>query len=177
MRPGFAYGGSCLPKDLSSLLYLAKEKEVQTPFLNKIEVSNKQQIEIAFKEIMKLGYKTIAIIGLAFKAGTDDLRESPTVLLVKLLIGEGINIKIYDRAVYQARLIGTNLDYIRKNIPHFEELLVAEPKDALVDTDLAVFSYPDDEFSNLLSDSGVAVFDLAGVYAEKPKVNSYHSLI
>lgn len=177
MLPGFAYGGSCLPKDLSALLYFARKKDVPVPLLTMVPVTNSLQVDLAAQEVLRLGARRISIFGLAFKAGTDDLRESPAVLLVKRLLGEGCEVKIYDSAVYQACLMGTNLAYIQRNLPHFQSLLVAEPHQALDGTDLVVITHTSPGFRQVLLDASekTQVLDLAGIFAtELPKGCEYH---
>lgn len=178
MRPGFAYGGSCLPKDLSSLLYHAKALNVSVPVLSSLPVTNEIQIHIAAEEIKRLGVRKVAFLGLAFKSGTDDLRESPAVQLIKQIIGEGCEVKIYDSAVYQARLMGTNLAYLRSHLPHFERMLVGRPEEALEGSELAVLSYIDPEFSEALGKArkGMHVLDLAGQFTEPPKEMEYYGI-
>lgn len=179
MRPGFAYGGSCLPKDLSALLYYARKMDVPVPLLTMIPVTNSLQVDLAAHEILRLGVRRISIFGLAFKAGTDDLRESPTVLLVKRLLGEGCEVKIYDSAVNEAYLMGTNLTYIQRNLPHFQSLLVAEPHQALEGAELAVVTQSNPEFRQALLNAPEAtrVLDLAGIFAtETLKECEYHTL-
>lgn len=167
MRPGFAYGGSCLPKDLNALLYCARKMDVPVPLLSAVPVTNSLQIELAAQEILRLGARRISIFGLAFKPGTDDLRESPAVLLIKRLLGEGCEVKIYDSAVYQASLMGTNLAYIQRNLPHFQSLLVAEPHQALKDAELVVVTQNNAGFRQALRNvpEGTQVLDLAGLFA------------
>lgn len=178
MRPGFAYGGSCLPKDLGSLLYHAQSMNVQVPVLSAIPITNDIQIDLAAEEIVRLGVRKVALLGLAFKSGTDDLRESPAVRLVKKIIGEGCNVKIYDKSVYQATLIGTNLAYIRGKLPHFEDMLVASAEEALQGAELAVVAYNDSEFKQVLSEApqGLHVLDLAGQLTELPKELTQYAL-
>lgn len=178
MRPGFAYGGSCLPKDLSALLYCARVMDVPVPLLSTIPASNNFQVELAAQEVLRSGVRRIAVFGLAFKPGTDDLRESPAVLLVKRLLGEGCQVKIYDRAVQQARLVGTNLAYIQRNLPHFEALLVTEPQQALEGAEMAVVTYAASEFCQILLEAakGTRILDLAGIFTEPIKELNYHGL-
>ncbi len=175
MRPGFAYGGSCLPKDLRALLYCARTMDVPVPLLNTIPITNNLQIDLAAQEILRSGVRCIAVLGLAFKSGTDDLRESPAVLLVKRLIGEGCEVKIYDKAVQQAWLMGTNLAYIQRNIPHFETLIVAEPQQALEGAELIVVTYATPEFRQVLLEAPkrIKILDLAGVFTEPIKDLDY----
>ena len=178
MRPGFAYGGSCLPKDLSALLYYARTKDIFVPLLNAIPATNNLQIDLAVQQILNYGLKRIAIFGLAFKANTDDLRESPTVPLVKRLLGEGCEIKIYDPAVHQTQLMGTNLTYIQQHLPHFANLLVANPEEALADSELVVATHRTPEFQQLLGQlpKTTKIFDLVGVFDQPPTVPQYEGL-
>ncbi|MDF5709050.1 MAG: UDP-glucose/GDP-mannose dehydrogenase family protein [Nostoc sp. S4] len=178
MRPGFAYGGSCLPKDLSALLYYARSMDVPVPLLNALPTTNSLQVDLAAQQVLRLGVRKIAVLGLAFKPGTDDLRESPAVLLVKRLIGEGCQVKIYDQAVYEARLMGTNLAYIQNNLPHFEDLLVAEPQEALEDAEVVIVTYASPEFRQILHEAlkEKQIFDLAGVFSEPIKELNYSGI-
>lgn len=178
MRPGFAYGGSCLPKDVGALLYYARLRDVPLPFLNAIPTSNTLQIDVAAHEVMRSGARRIAVFGLAFKPGTDDLRESPAVLLVKRLIGEGCEVKIYDKAVQEARLMGTNLAYIQRNLPHFQAMLVANPLEALANAEMVVVTYSTPEFREVLKrvPPGTRIFDLAGVFTEPIEELDYHGI-
>ncbi|MEQ8957691.1 MAG: nucleotide sugar dehydrogenase, partial [Coleofasciculus sp. C2-GNP5-27] len=178
MRPGFAFGGSCLPKDLRALLYCARTMDVPVPLLNAIPTTNQLQIDLAAQAILRSGARRIAVLGLAFKSGTDDLRESPAVLLVKQLLGEGCEIKIYDKAVEEAWLVGTNLAYIQRNIPHFQALLMEEPQQALAGAELVVVTYATSEFRQVLQESaqGMKILDLAGLFTEPIETLDYQGL-
>lgn len=132
MKPGFAFGGSCLPKDVRALGYKARSLDVDTPVLNAILPSNQRQIERAIAMITSKGHRRIGILGFAFKAGTDDLRESPMVEVIEHLIGKGYDLKLYDRNVSLAALTGANRDYILNHIPHIARLM-AEDIDQVVD--------------------------------------------
>jgi GDP-mannose 6-dehydrogenase len=123
LKPGFAFGGSCLPKDLRALIYRAKTLDVETPLLTGVVISNKRQIDRAFDMIVEGGARDIAFLGISFKADTDDLRESPQVALVEQLLGKGYNVRVYDRSVRLAQLTGSNRDYINGAIPHIAEML------------------------------------------------------
>jgi len=174
MRPGFAYGGSCLPKDLGALTSIARARHVPIPLLNSLSASNNVQVERAVEEVMRNRPRAVAVFGLAFKPGTDDLRESPAVALVKLLIGEGCNVRIHDRDVYQARLMGTNLAYIRSKLPHFEELLEESPDAALASADTVVLTYASKAFVEpVLRHPNVRVVDLSGTFDVAPPGRDY----
>ena len=123
MKPGFAFGGSCLPKDVRALQYRAKEVDLDMPVIQAILGSNQLQIQHAIDEIVDTGKKRIGLLGFSFKAGTDDLRESPIVILAEALLGKGYSLCIYDKNVSLARLVGANKDYINKQIPHLSSLL------------------------------------------------------
>lgn len=170
MRPGFAYGGSCLPKDVNALLHYAGEMHVATPLLSAVPASNQAHIEEAVKAVLKHGRRRVAVLGLAFKPGTDDLRESPAVPLVKRLLGEGCEVRIYDRDVHTARLMGTNLAYIRAHVPHFEALLSETIEDCLAWSEVVVVTYASDEFAAAVRAGAQAcpIVDLAGQFDEAP---------
>ncbi|WP_019503537.1 UDP-glucose/GDP-mannose dehydrogenase family protein [Pleurocapsa sp. PCC 7319] len=178
MRPGFAYGGSCLPKDLGALLYYARSKNVFAPLINAVPATNNLQINLAVEKILKTKVRNIAILGLAFKPNTDDLRESPSVYLIKRLLGEGCQIKIYDPAVYKANLIGTNLNYIQQNIPHFQNLLVGSFEEAFTDTELAVATHNTPKVFQALEQASpkIKILDLVGVFSDPPKNREYEGL-
>jgi GDP-mannose 6-dehydrogenase len=123
MKPGFAFGGSCLPKDVRALTFKGRDLDLDLPLLNSVLATNSQQIERALERIADYGSREIAFLGVSFKAGTDDLRESPQVTLVERLIGKGYNLRIYDRNVHMSRLLGANRAYIEEVIPHIAEIL------------------------------------------------------
>ncbi len=165
LRPGFAFGGSCLPKDVRSFLSLADRKSVPAPFLDRILPSNTAVIERAFAQITRHGRQRVALFGLSFKQGTDDLRESPFVLLAERLIGRGYELRIFDRSVNVARLLGANRSYIEQEIPHIERLMAASPEAAVEGARIIVVGHlgRDDRpaLVNALNDQ--VVLDLAGI--------------
>jgi len=167
LKPGFAFGGSCLPKDVRSFLALADARNLSAPFLNQLLPSNQAIIDRAYEAITHHGRLPISLFGLAFKQGTDDLRESPFVRLAERLIGRGYDLRIYDRFVQVARLMGANRNFIEKEIPHLERLMVISPEAALSSSRIAVIGHvaPEDRPALLAGLSGHIVIDLAGMDA------------
>ena len=165
LTPGFAFGGSCLPKDIRSLLALADQANVAAPFLNQVLPSNHAIIERTFEAIAAHGRQTVALFGLAFKQGTDDLRESPFVILAERLLGRGYDLRIFDRSVQVARLTGSNRAYIEREIPHLERLLFPEPAAALEGAGLVILGHvsPADRPALLQALNRHKVLDLAGL--------------
>lgn len=149
LKPGFAFGGSCLPKDLRALTYMARKLDLNLPILNAILPSNSLQAERGLQMIMEKGNKKVGILGFSFKAGTDDLRESPVVEVIERLLGKGYDITIYDRYVNLASLVGANRDYILNHIPHISKLMVANIDEVLSHADTVVIGNNDPEFHNI----------------------------
>jgi GDP-mannose 6-dehydrogenase len=150
LKPGFAFGGSCLPKDVRALQYRAKEVDVELPVISSILPSNKLQIEHAFNQVMETGRKNIGLLGFSFKAGTDDLRESPIVILAEALLGKGCTLRIYDRNVSLARLVGANKDYIDRQIPHLSSLLCDTIAEVVEQSEVVVVGNQSPEFADAL---------------------------
>ena len=151
LMPGFAFGGSCLPKDLRAINYLAKTLDLEVPLLASLMESNRKLIEKAVKEILGLGKRRVGFAGFSFKAGTDDLRESPIVEVIEQLIGKGMEIKLYDRHVAMARLTGANKEYINRAIPHISSLMVSSLDVLLKDCEVIVIGNRDEEFKEIPS--------------------------
>ena len=146
MKPGFAFGGSCLPKDVRALTHRARSMDLELPLLNSILPSNERQIRNGIRMIVDKGNKKIGILGFSFKAGTDDLRESPLVNVVEYLLGKGYELKLYDRNVNLAALTGANQDYILNHIPHIARLMVPSMSELLAFADTIVIGNASDEF-------------------------------
>ena len=165
MKPGFAFGGSCLPKDLRALLYKGKRLDLELPILSAILPSNDLQIARGLQMIMDKGNRKVGILGFSFKAGTDDLRESPVVELVERLIGKGYDVRLFDRNVNLASLVGANKDYILNHIPHISGLMVDRMEDLLAHGDTIVIGNNDPEFRAVIDgeDSGKAIVDLVRI--------------
>ncbi|WP_439622317.1 nucleotide sugar dehydrogenase [Shinella sp.] len=149
LMPGFAFGGSCLPKDVRALSYKGRELDLELPLLNSLLRSNEEQVARAFDEIMAYGKRKISIFGISFKSGTDDLRESPLVTLVERLLGKGMDILIYDRFVNFARLYGANRDHILNVIPHISSILVDDFDRVAAHGDVLIVGNSDPEFEKL----------------------------
>jgi GDP-mannose 6-dehydrogenase len=143
LRPGFAFGGSCLPKDLRSLLHLARVNGVDMPLLAGTLSTNEIVISDLVDRVVSLDVRTVALLGLSFKSATDDLRESPNVEVAERLIGKGFEVRIYDQVVNPARLVGTNRRYVDARLPHLGRLLASKPDEALAGADLAIVSTSD----------------------------------
>ncbi len=146
LKPGFAFGGSCLPKDLRALLYHAHRLDLNLPVLESVLPSNELQIKRGFDMIRQTGCKKVGILGFSFKAGTDDLRESPLVELIETLIGKGYEVRVYDRNVSLARLYGANKIYIERQIPHIATLMCDTIEDVLTASDVIVIGNKAPEF-------------------------------
>ena len=163
LRPGFAFGGSCLPKDLRSLLYLGRIHSVDTPLLTATLVSNEQTVADVLRRIERSGGHRVAVLGLSFKSSTDDLRESPNVQVAETLIGRGYDVAIYDPVIQPSRLVGANRQYIEDRLPHLGRLLAELPEEVLHEADIAVVSSPAPPVVVALSsDPPPTIIDLTG---------------
>jgi GDP-mannose 6-dehydrogenase len=138
LKPGFAFGGSCLPKDLRATAYLAKQHDVSIPMLASILPSNQEHLQLALAKVLASGKRRIGFVGLSFKTGTDDLRESPLVVLAEQLIGKGMQLSIYDPEVHLSKLLGANRRYIENHLPHIGELLQADLRAVIDASDVLV---------------------------------------
>lgn len=164
MRPGFAFGGSCLPKDVRALTYRASQMDVRHPLLSSIMSSNNEQVSRAFNIVTSYGCRRIGMLGLSFKSNTDDLRESPLVELAEMLIGKGYELQIFDRNVDYARTHGANRDYINTKIPHLTSLMATDLRGVVDHADVIVVGNNDELFETVTADvpPGKRVVDLVG---------------
>ena len=178
LKPGFAFGGSCLPKDLRALTYKAKTADVDVALLDAILSSNRRHIERAVDMVLRTGKKRIGVLGLSFKAGTDDLRESPMVALIETLIGKGMHVMIFDREVELARLFGANKDYIEQEIPHISSLMRRRLDEVLEESEVIVLTKRSDEYRAALEQGNHAplIIDLARVIEDKPSDAGYQGI-
>jgi GDP-mannose 6-dehydrogenase len=147
LKPGFAFGGSCLPKDIRALQYRAREVDLEMPLINSVLGSNGLQVQHALERIVDAGRKRIGLLGFSFKAGTDDLRESPLVILAEALLGKGYELRIYDRNVSLARLVGANKQYIEEQIPHLSRHLCSSLDEVIDASEVIVVGNAAPEFT------------------------------
>jgi GDP-mannose 6-dehydrogenase len=143
LKPGFAFGGSCLPKDLRATMHIAKTKDVELPMLGSIVSSNRLHVELAIAKVLSTEKRRVGMLGLAFKVGTDDLRESPFVLLAEQLIGKGIQLRIYDPDVHLSQLLGANRRFIEQHLPHIGSLLSSNLEEVLSSSEVLVVGMKD----------------------------------
>ena len=165
MKPGFAFGGSCLPKDVRALTYKASSLDLNTPVLTSILQSNQQQIENGIKLITEKNKRKIGILGFSFKAGTDDLRESPVVEVIERLLGKGYELKLYDENVNLASIIGANKDYILNQIPHISKLMCSSIEEVVAHSEVLVIGNGDKNFKQVAEQASAdkLVIDLVRV--------------
>jgi GDP-mannose 6-dehydrogenase len=173
LKPGFAFGGSCLPKDLRAMNYKAKQLDVEVPVLAALLPSNRLQIERAIEMVLATGKKRVGVLGFSFKAGTDDLRESPMVALIETLIGKGLQLAIYDRDVSLARLFGANKEFIETGIPHISQLMRASVSEVVASADVLIIGNKADEFRQIESElnSDKVVIDLVRLFDKTSDAN------
>lgn len=165
LRPGFAFGGSCLPKDLRALIHYARHHDVAIPLIENILRSNEMQVETAFRRVIRTGSSNVGMYGLSFKPGTDDLRESPLVLLAERLIGRGVSLRIFDQNIQPGKLTGSNLVYLEQHLPHFIKLLVGDVRELESCSDLVILGHTTKEACRWLQEktTDVQVLDLVRV--------------
>jgi GDP-mannose 6-dehydrogenase len=178
LSPGFAFGGSCLPKDLRALLYSAKTKDLMLPILSSILPSNEIHVSRGLDLIMQKGQKQIGILGFSFKAGTDDLRESPLIEVIERLLGKGYDLRIYDKNVNFGRLVGANRDFILNRIPHISRLMVDNVDSVLDHAQIVVIGNKDPEFQDVPSRlrDGQSIVDFVRVSPQTSNGASYQGI-
>ena len=176
MKPGFAFGGSCLPKDVRALTYKARASDIDVPIMNAILPSNQRQIEKGLAMITAKDSRKVGILGFSFKAGTDDLRESPLVELIERLIGKGYDIRLYDRNVKIACLVGANRDYILNHIPHISKLMVNSIEEVVGHADTIVIGNGSEEFRAVAEHipSGKSVVDLVRISSRRSSLDGVY---
>ena len=163
LRPGFAFGGSCLPKDLRALMHVARVHDVDVPMLGGILRSNDSHVGLAVRRVLDTGARDVALLGLSFKPQTDDLRESPFVEVAETLLGKGVRLRIYDPVVNPERLVGANLRYVESRLPHLREMLCSAPEEALAGAEVAIVGTSDTAaLGALLAAPPARVLDVQG---------------
>jgi GDP-mannose 6-dehydrogenase len=178
LMPGFAFGGSCLPKDLRALTYTAKSRDLQLPILTSILPSNELQVSRGLQLIIDKGNKRIGILGFSFKAGTDDLRESPMIEIIERLIGKGYDLRIFDKNVNLASLVGANRDFILNRIPHISRLMV-DGIDAILDhAQTVVIGNNEPDFRGVLDRlrEGQRLLDFVRITNDRSKNGKYDGI-
>ncbi len=176
-KPGFAYGGSCLPKDSKALRTLARDYYVDVPVINAIEESNEIQKKRAVELIMEKGRRSVGILGLSFKAGTDDLRCSPIVDVVESLLGKGFELHIYDKNVKLSQITGTNRDFIMAKIPHLQHFVCDDLDSVVSASDVLVVTNKEAEFADLLERyPGKIIVDLVRAWKEVDYAGNYEGI-
>ena len=168
LKPGFAFGGSCLPKDLRALTYVGKQNDVTTPMLGNVMGSNRAHVDHALELVMASGKRKVGMLGLSFKAGTDDLRESPLVTVAERLIGKGYDLRIYDPEVNLSRLLGANKRYIEQSIPHIGNLMMSDASGVIEHAEVLIVGLATAEVRSLLAAGaapGQVRVDLVGLSA------------
>jgi GDP-mannose 6-dehydrogenase len=178
LRPGFAFGGSCLPKDVRALRYQGRSLDLDLPVLNAILPSNQQHLDRAFQLVADAGAREVGVLGLAFKAGTDDLRESPMVEVVERLIGKGYDVRIYDANVNLAKLVGANKSYILDQVPHISDLMVASLDEVLDHARTLVIGNNDPAFRKVAGQPrpGQRIVDLVRTVDRRSDGNGYDGI-
>jgi len=162
LRPGFAFGGSCLPKDLRSITFHARREGVSVPVLDGILPSNRLQIDAARRKVDELGVRSVGVLGLSFKPDTDDLRESPVIELIRGLWQEGMDVTVFDSNVNPAEMMGSNLAYLERQLPQIHEIMRPRISDVLEGSEAVIVTQKRTDFIEALSglESGIAVLDL-----------------
>jgi GDP-mannose 6-dehydrogenase len=178
LKPGFAFGGSCLPKDLRALTYKARRLDLDLPILNAILPSNERQVERGLRMVMEKGSKKVGVLGFSFKAGTDDLRESPVVEVTERLLGKGYDLRLYDHNVRLASLVGANRDYILKHIPHISNLMVDSIDEVLAHGDTLIIGNDDIRFRDvpMRLRAGQVIVDLVRIANSRSEVRRYDGI-
>ncbi|MEO0234045.1 MAG: nucleotide sugar dehydrogenase [candidate division WOR-3 bacterium] len=179
LKPGFAFGGSCLPKDVRALSYESKRNGLSLPIIENIMDSNNLHIDWAFDLILKEKVNRIGVMGITFKSGTDDLRESPSVVLVEKLLGKGKSVLIYDENVKLSKLVGSNKEYIEREIKHISDILVDDPEKFLDNIELVVVANRDNSYRELLNSytkKELIIVDLVNIFPEKKSSRNYKGI-
>jgi GDP-mannose 6-dehydrogenase len=178
-KPGFAYGGSCLPKDLKALTTITNDLYIDSPILNSIDRSNELQKSLAIKHIIDLGKRKLGFLGLSFKAGTDDLRNSPIIDVIEVLLGKGFDIRIFDRNVRLSKLFGANRQFILEKIPFISQFIINDPSEIIRHSEVLIVVNNDEEFKEMLGKApkGKIIYDLVNIdFKNKERNEKYRGI-
>ena len=176
LKSGFAYGGSCLPKDLKALKTIAHDYYLECPLLENIERSNELQIKLVYDQLIQFNKEKIGFLGLSFKAGTDDLRNSPIIDIIEQLLGKGFDVKIYDRNVHFSHLLGANREFILEKIPYISKFITNDPNEIIQNADVIIVVNKEEEFKNILNKvpEDKIIYDLVNIdFENKEKMKNY----
>ena len=175
LKPGFAFGGSCLPKDVRGLNYCAKNLDVKVPLLNSLMISNEEQVKRAYEMVHKTGKRRIGVLGFAFKDNTDDLRESPVLSLIETLIGKGFDLSLYDSNVLLSKLLGKNKEFLFHKIPHITKLLKENVEEVVAQSEVLLIGNKSSSFNPVLKSVSPAkiIIDLVRLDAKKTTNKNY----
>jgi GDP-mannose 6-dehydrogenase len=176
LKPGFAFGGSCLPKDLRALLYRAKQVDIDCPLLSAVLPSNQKQVDLGIRLVEKTGHKKVGILGLSFKAGTDDLRESPAIILAETLLGRGYQVRIFDEKVQLSRLVGANKSFLEQELPHIASLMCSSIEQLASQSEVLVITNGSKTFRQVphLMNGHQVLIDLVGIAKNKGDMQSLY---
>jgi len=176
LKPGFCYGGSCLPKDLKALKTIAHDNYLDCPSLESIEKSNELHKKVVLDQIIQFDKRKIGFLGLSFKGGTDDLRNSPIIDIVEILLGKGFDIRIFDKNVHIAKLVGANREYILKKIPYISKFIVSDEREIMEHSDVYIVVNVEDEYRRILEKvpMDIIIYDLANIdFGNKKQLPNY----
>ncbi|MEQ8766146.1 MAG: nucleotide sugar dehydrogenase [Planctomycetota bacterium] len=179
LKPGFAFGGSCLPKDLRAVLYEGRRVDLPMRLFESVLRSNEEQVQRAIDFVRQSGARRVGVLGLAFKAGTDDLRESPLVELVEVLLGKGFELSVFDRHVSLGQLVGSNRRYIEREIPHLAQLMRESVSEVVEESDLIVIGNRDPIYEPIVREalSNRQVLDLVRLFEDVKELGeNYHGI-
>jgi GDP-mannose 6-dehydrogenase len=178
LKPGFAFGGSCLPKDLRALTFRAREFDLSVPLLESLLLSNSLQVRRVVDQLLAWKARKIGVLGLSFKGGTDDLRESPLVEVVETMLGKGYDVRIYDPNVSLASLFGANREYIQREIPHIERIMSTQLDEVLDHAEVLIVGNHNPEFQRALESPrrGQRIFDLVRLVESPPDFEGYEGI-
>jgi GDP-mannose 6-dehydrogenase len=179
LKPGFSFGGSCLPKDLKALKTIAHDHYLESPLLENIQRSNENQKNLVYEKILGLNKQKLGFLGLSFKGGTDDLRNSPIVDIIERLLGKGFDVRVYDKNVRLSQLVGANKEYILKKIPYISKFIVDDPDELLAQSEALIVVNNEKDYSRILEQASDEqfIFDLVNIdFKKRNQLKNYHGI-